>query len=184
MIISCRGALFRAPPKRTSVRSAIGGPRENDRAPFPPAGPALSGHIGRGIRVSRPASAGAFMGGVARRRDGKTKNPPERRLGRVRSSRISFRLGDISPVSRTRDRERPAAVLRSVDPSVQGQHVQTHDLVAHVDVREGRSSMRARVASQSRICAIDATARRKVWPATHSPRSAMSSRWIISARPA
>jgi hypothetical protein len=121
----------------------------------------------------------------SRREGGTRKQKTLRSGGSGGFDLVEFsRLGEISPMSQARDRERLAAALRSGVPSVQGQHGQAHDLVADDRVREGRASTRAGSPSQSRNRVIRATAMKKDSSEIYSPRSAMSSRWIISARPA
>jgi hypothetical protein len=96
---------------------------------------------------------------------------------------VLSRLGEMSPMSRARARERRTAALRSDVAYPQGQHCLALDFVAtNVSARAGL--LRALFAQVNLESASAMQQRKKISLASHSPRSAMSSRWIISARPA
>ena len=164
-ITSCRGALWArrqsepwfAPPSVDRARGSRAVPSGGPRA----FGPALA--CARPRDPGLPSGVRRRQGAGARAREcRKQKTLRSGGSGGVRSGRSwLLRLGEISPMSRARARERPAAALRSNVPFVQGQHYPSSRFRRGRRVREGRSFMRAQLTSQSRNRVIAATATKK-----------------------
>ncbi len=123
-------------------------------ASFPPVRPRASGRArvraSPGIRVSHAGFHRRHFEQAALR---KTKNPPERWLGRVRVKRIvDIALGEIAPMSRACTIDRPIAVQQLAEVFKTALHCSTHVVPASGTPAERAVFTSARSQCQARLC--------------------------------